>query len=126
MITIFCDFRQFSAKKLALFSKTNVMIKILHTLALSQKRQFFRNFFWRKYFLNHNIGPRLTVVAARPDEVEEGGRLVVVVGRVAVVREGVVGGAPRVGRIGGQLVAGADRGQRSARNSGAARGRGKR
>jgi hypothetical protein len=27
-ITIFCDFRQFSAKKLAFFSKTNVMIKI--------------------------------------------------------------------------------------------------
>jgi hypothetical protein len=33
-ITIFCDFRQFSAKKLAFFSKTNVMIKILHNLAL--------------------------------------------------------------------------------------------
>jgi hypothetical protein len=31
MITIFCDFCQFSAKKLALFSKTNVIIKILHT-----------------------------------------------------------------------------------------------
>jgi hypothetical protein len=28
MITIFCDFWQFSAKKLAFFSKTNVMIKI--------------------------------------------------------------------------------------------------
>jgi hypothetical protein len=27
MITIFCDFCQFSAKKLAFFSKTNVMIK---------------------------------------------------------------------------------------------------
>jgi hypothetical protein len=34
MITIFCDFRQFSAKKLAFFSKTNVMIKIVHNLAL--------------------------------------------------------------------------------------------
>jgi hypothetical protein len=34
MITIFCDFRQFSAKKLALFSKTNVTINILHNLAL--------------------------------------------------------------------------------------------
>jgi hypothetical protein len=34
MIAIFCDFRQFSAKKLALFSKTNVMINILHNLAL--------------------------------------------------------------------------------------------
>jgi hypothetical protein len=28
MITVFCDFRQFSAQKLAFFSKTNVMIKI--------------------------------------------------------------------------------------------------
>jgi hypothetical protein len=34
MIAIFCDFRQFSAKKLMFFSKTNVMIKILHNLAL--------------------------------------------------------------------------------------------
>jgi hypothetical protein len=34
MITIFSDFRQYSAKKLAFFSKTNVMIKILHNLAL--------------------------------------------------------------------------------------------
>jgi hypothetical protein len=34
VITIFCDFRQFSAKKLAFFSKTNAMIKILHNLAL--------------------------------------------------------------------------------------------
>jgi hypothetical protein len=32
MMTIFCDFRQFSAK--IFFSKTNVMIKILHKLAL--------------------------------------------------------------------------------------------
>jgi hypothetical protein len=34
MITIFGDFCQFSAKKMAFFSKTNVMIKILHILAL--------------------------------------------------------------------------------------------
>jgi hypothetical protein len=34
MITIFCDFCQFSAKKLTFFSKTNVMIKFLHNLAL--------------------------------------------------------------------------------------------
>jgi hypothetical protein len=34
MITIFCDFWQFWAKKLAFFSNTNVMIKILHNLAL--------------------------------------------------------------------------------------------
>jgi hypothetical protein len=26
---------------------------------MSQKRQFFRNFFRRKYFKNHDIGPRL-------------------------------------------------------------------
>jgi hypothetical protein len=34
LITIFCDFCQFSAKKLAFFSKYNVMIKNLHNLAL--------------------------------------------------------------------------------------------
>jgi hypothetical protein len=34
MITIFCEFRQFSAKKLAFFSKTNVMTKILRNSAL--------------------------------------------------------------------------------------------
>jgi hypothetical protein len=34
MITIFCGFSLFSAKKLAFFSITNVMIKILHNLAL--------------------------------------------------------------------------------------------
>jgi hypothetical protein len=44
MITIFCDFRQFSAKKLAFFSKTNVMIKIFAktSSSLSKKRQYFR------------------------------------------------------------------------------------
>jgi hypothetical protein len=34
MITIFCDFRQFSAKKLAFFSQTNIKIKNFHNLAL--------------------------------------------------------------------------------------------
>jgi hypothetical protein len=34
MITIFWDFWQFSAKKLAFFSKNNVMIKFLRNLAL--------------------------------------------------------------------------------------------
>jgi hypothetical protein len=34
MIKIFCDFCQFSANKLAFFSKINVMVKFLHNLAL--------------------------------------------------------------------------------------------
>jgi hypothetical protein len=34
MITIFCDFRKFSAKKLAFFSKTNVMINFFQYFAL--------------------------------------------------------------------------------------------
>jgi hypothetical protein len=34
MITIFCEFGQFSAKKLAFLSKTNGMIKLLRNLAL--------------------------------------------------------------------------------------------
>jgi hypothetical protein len=58
MITIFCDFCPFSAKKLAFFSKTKVMINILHNLAfLSQKRQYFRQKIRQKYLKNHNIGP---------------------------------------------------------------------
>jgi hypothetical protein len=60
MITIFCGFRKFSAKKLAVFSKTNVMIEILHNLPLflSQKRQFCCKKL-RKYFKNHNIDPQV-------------------------------------------------------------------
>jgi hypothetical protein len=59
MITIFCDFCQFSAKKLAFFSKTNVIIKILEivTVVWAKKRQYFRQIFRRKYFKDHNIGP---------------------------------------------------------------------
>jgi hypothetical protein len=34
MIIIFCDFYQFSAKKLGFFSKTNVMITFLQKLAV--------------------------------------------------------------------------------------------
>jgi hypothetical protein len=34
MITIFCDFCQFSAKKLAFFPRTNGMIKYLQKLAV--------------------------------------------------------------------------------------------
>jgi hypothetical protein len=34
LITIFCDFYQFLAKKLAFFSKTNVMIIFFQNLAL--------------------------------------------------------------------------------------------
>jgi hypothetical protein len=51
MITIFCDFQSFSAKKLTFFSKTNVIIKILHYLALFRvKNDNFVAIFWRKYF----------------------------------------------------------------------------
>jgi hypothetical protein len=58
MITNFCDFDQFLSEKLAFFSKSNVMIKILHNLALFRvKTTFFRQLFWRKYLNNHNIGP---------------------------------------------------------------------
>jgi hypothetical protein len=47
MITIFCDFCQFSAKKLAFFSKTYVMIKSLHNLALfwAKNDNFFEKIF---------------------------------------------------------------------------------
>jgi hypothetical protein len=47
MITIFYDFRQFSAEKIGVFSKTNVMVKILHNLALFwvKNANFFAEFF---------------------------------------------------------------------------------
>jgi hypothetical protein len=59
MITIFGDFWQFSAKKLAFFSKTNVMIKILYILALFwvKNAEFFAEFFGENILKNHNIGP---------------------------------------------------------------------
>jgi hypothetical protein len=59
MITIFCDFWQFSAKKLAFFSKTNVMIKFLHNLALIwvKNANIFAKYFGENIFKNHNIGP---------------------------------------------------------------------
>jgi hypothetical protein len=52
MITILCDFRQFSAKKLAFFTKTNVMITIFAktSSSLSKKRQFFAKFFVENIF----------------------------------------------------------------------------
>jgi hypothetical protein len=62
MITIFGDFSQFSAKKLAFFLNTNVMINFFQNIpsfVLSQKRQFFHKNFWQKYLKNHNIGPRI-------------------------------------------------------------------
>jgi hypothetical protein len=45
---------------LTFFSKTNVMINFFSKFSfiLSQKRQFFRRNFRRKYLKNHNIGPR--------------------------------------------------------------------
>jgi hypothetical protein len=60
MITILCDFSQFSAKKLAFFLNTNVMINFFSkfSFVLSQKRHFFCKIFRQKYFKNHNIGPR--------------------------------------------------------------------
>jgi hypothetical protein len=44
---------------MAFFSKANVMIKLLHNLALFciKKADFFRLIFRRKYLKNHNIVP---------------------------------------------------------------------
>jgi hypothetical protein len=52
-------FDNFRRTKLAFFSKTNVMIKILHNLALFwvKNANFFCWNFRRKYLKNHNIGP---------------------------------------------------------------------
>jgi hypothetical protein len=52
MITIICDFWQLSAKKLAFFSQTKVMIKILHDLALfwAENAYFYAAFFGENIF----------------------------------------------------------------------------
>jgi hypothetical protein len=60
MITILCDFREFSAQKLAFFSKTNVMIKFLHNLALFRVKD--ANFFAE--FFGENI---LKIITSVPD-----------------------------------------------------------
>jgi hypothetical protein len=63
MVTILCDFRQFLAKKLAFFSKTNVMIQILHNLALFQVKN--ANFFAKNF--GENILKIITSVPGHPD-----------------------------------------------------------
>jgi hypothetical protein len=50
MITIFCIFCQFSAKKLAFFSKTNDTIKVLQKVAAEQKTPIFLPNFSAKIF----------------------------------------------------------------------------
>jgi hypothetical protein len=63
MITIFCGFRQLSAKKLAFFSKTNVIINFFPNLSLfiESKRPFCRR------FLGENIKKIITSVPGHPD-----------------------------------------------------------
>jgi hypothetical protein len=54
----FLRFLQISAKKLAFFSKTMLFSNFSKSIRhFSEKRQFFRQIFRRKYFKNHNIGP---------------------------------------------------------------------
>jgi hypothetical protein len=52
MITIFCDFRQFSAKQIAVFLKNQCYDQIFakSSSSLSKKRQYFRKIFLLKYF----------------------------------------------------------------------------
>jgi hypothetical protein len=55
VITMFCHFWLFSAKKLPLFTMTNVTIKFLHYLALFWVKN--ADFCGKNIFLNHYIGP---------------------------------------------------------------------
>jgi hypothetical protein len=63
MIADFCEVGQFSAKKLALFSKTNVTHGHFFAKSSSSFSKKTDKFFWRicrqKYIKNHNICPRL-------------------------------------------------------------------
>jgi hypothetical protein len=58
MITIFCDFCQFSAKKLCVFLKNQCYAQIFakNSSSLSKKAIFHRKI-RRKYLKNHNICP---------------------------------------------------------------------
>jgi hypothetical protein len=60
MITIFCDFPQFSAKKMGVFLKYHWYEQLFFNLALFRVKNanFFRKILRRKYSKNPNIGPR--------------------------------------------------------------------
>jgi hypothetical protein len=62
MITIFCDFCQFSAKILAFFSKTNAMIKFLQKVAAVWTKN--ANIFCK--FFGENISKITTSVPGHP------------------------------------------------------------
>jgi hypothetical protein len=71
MITVFCDFCQFSAEKVAFFSENNV-INFLKKTGSSLDKNFIWSIFWSiwpnfsaKIFFNHNIGPRRANVTLR-------------------------------------------------------------
>jgi hypothetical protein len=53
----FAIFDNFRREKLGFISKTNVMIKFLHLQKLAVVWAKKRQNFWRKYFLNRDIGP---------------------------------------------------------------------
>jgi hypothetical protein len=60
MITIFCNFWQFSEKKLAFSQNTMLWSKFcMIYLCFESKKPFFCWIFRRKYLKNHNIGPCL-------------------------------------------------------------------
>jgi hypothetical protein len=61
MITIFCDFCQVSAKKLAFFTKTDVMIKFLQKTISSLSKK--RHFLTKK--IGENISKIITLVPSR-------------------------------------------------------------
>jgi hypothetical protein len=67
MIAIFCDFRQFSAEKMAFFSKKQCYDQSVSKTSSNwrKKRQFLLNFF------NCNIGPCL-LTGAMGREIESG------------------------------------------------------
>jgi hypothetical protein len=62
MITIFCDFSQFSAKKMAFFINTNVRINFFQNLALFRVKN--ANFFSK--FFGENIYKIITSVPGHP------------------------------------------------------------
>jgi hypothetical protein len=70
MITIFSDFRQFSAKLFAFFSKTNVMIKFYKkvTVVWAKNAKIFAKCLGENIFFYRNIGPRSPCLFSTPSQ----------------------------------------------------------
>jgi NAD(P)-dependent dehydrogenase (short-subunit alcohol dehydrogenase family) len=94
MITIFCDFCQFSAKKSAFFSKPCYEQIFAKTNSSLSKKVIFSPIFCRKYFFNYNIGTRLSAGVMGINEPDSDGQRGVIINTASVAAyDGQIGQA---------------------------------